>query len=114
MAESRVVYTFLEPWTGDPRLRFCAPLLAVEGADNLVSHRVSPPTGLAAKSAWTSWPRGPLPLGKDWETREMEVSLPSPALTPPHSRRQRMHGHQGPLQDKGQGYPSFPLPLRTD
>lgn len=29
---------FLEPRAGGPRLRFCAPLLAVEGANNLVSH----------------------------------------------------------------------------
>lgn len=37
MAASRVEHAFLEPQAGGPRLRFCAPLLAVEGANNLVS-----------------------------------------------------------------------------
>lgn len=64
VAESRVEHAFLEPWTGGPRLRPCAPLLAVEGANNLVSHRL-PPQGLLLSQPGLRGPRGPLPLGED-------------------------------------------------
>lgn len=91
---------FLKPRAGGPRLRFCASLLAVEEANNLVSYSICQ-QGLLLSQPGLRGPHGSLPLVEKRETREMEVA--------PRVERW-MHRHQGPPQDKGQGCPSFPLP----
>ena len=94
-------HAFLEPRAAGPRLRFCAPLLAVEGAHNL-GFSQPPPTGLAAKSAWTSRPSRAPTSGEKQGDPGVEGGAPR--------AEQWMHRHQGPPQDKGQGCPSSPLP----
>lgn len=104
VAASRVEHAFLEPRAGGPRLRFCAPLLAVEGANNLVSQCLfqrglllnQPSNRLAAKSAWTSRPSR-APTSGGGQGYRGEGGGPR--------AEQWMHGHQGPPQDKGQGCP---------
>lgn len=95
-------HAFLEPRAGGPRLRFCAPLLAVEGANNLISHSLRQ-QGLLLSQPGLRGARGPLPLGKNRETREMEVA---PALNSGCTATRGRH--------RTRGKAALPSPLLTD
>lgn len=56
------------PGLGGPRLIFCAPLFAVKGANNVVSHSLRQ-QGFLLSQPGLRGPRGPLPLGENRDNR---------------------------------------------
>lgn len=63
-------------------------------------------TGLAAKSAWTPSPRGPLPPGENREARETE-KVAAALKSGPRATR-------GRYRTRGQAAALHPLPPATD